>query len=318
MKLPLLYVPTLHRELLPAGLPEDLTILSVWPGLPDTCGTGEGWFRPDLPYTPAQASACLADLAALDADSLSLAGTPDFDGARQARQRASSRQEEKDLAQFARTGTSGSTDTNTSDTTEATAQTVPKSDIPTKETRKWAQNFLLIGWLQEERMLEMDTLLARYRRGAERLTAQLGDGTEHAVDNSENELFSDLLASMQMLLPDDPATLLPSWRFMLDLLAVLLPPEQPLFTADARMVADLAASGLCGEPLPASLLAQLSLNSTVSEKYKLTCGRLPLWNLLGKKPRVDKPWLDTPRLLIVCHSPSTLPEGKNIPNGAHT
>ncbi|MEG2140445.1 MAG: hypothetical protein RRY20_06635, partial [Bilophila sp.] len=90
----------------------------------------------------------------------------------------------------------------------------------------------------------------------------------------------------------------PSWRFMLDLLAVLVPADRPLFTADERMVCALAQAGLCQEPLSEALRTQLALDEASARFF--TYGNLPLWQVLGKEP--DKPWHDTPRLLVVCHS----------------
>ncbi|MEG1610484.1 MAG: hypothetical protein RR317_04810, partial [Bilophila sp.] len=69
---PFILIPTLHRELAPDGLPHN--VLAVWPGLPETQGCLEGYWRPDLPYTPAQAAACLTAFSELDEDSLHQVG----------------------------------------------------------------------------------------------------------------------------------------------------------------------------------------------------------------------------------------------------
>lgn len=70
--------------------------------------------------------------------------------------------------------------------------------------------------------------------GARKLASHLG-----ADDEEETAIHAELLAAMTDLVPEDPAALLPSWRFMLELLSILLPPEAVFCTADDRMAGAL-------------------------------------------------------------------------------
>lgn len=274
----IVYVPILHRELLPSNLPEG--VMTVWPGLPETAASEmeQRLTPPALPYSPREAAACLEDLRRLSEDDLVALSLP-----RSADRNIPSTEEQRALRAFSRTGTTPE---------EA-------SDAVLEETRRWAQRFLLLGWIQEERVLEMASLTARYRAGAARLAARFGNGDESEA--KEDGTLAELFASMNALMPDDAHTLLPSWRFMLDLLGALLPPEIILFTADHRMVQSLTEANLCRKPLPDSVIAGLPNAWSPSILKKLTWGRLPLWKILGKAaPVPDKKWLDAERDLVLC------------------
>ena len=277
----LVYVPTMHREFFPKGLPE--CVRPVWPGLPDGRDgkrNPEEWYAMALPYTSREAAACLADLAQLD--EAGLAALSEAAATFQDRERRA-QQERRDLKRFAATGELRDADGPSS------------AEAP----GRWAQRFLLLGWLQEERVLEMERLAARYRTGAARLASHLGD--------EEEDVFSGLLGMMRELVPDNPALLLPSWRFMLDLLAILLPEDCVLCTADARMGGALVENGLCREPLSPEVSARLPQGWRAPEGWRVTCGEEPLWKLIGKKDRQpDRPWLDRRQLVILCMADDTL------------
>ena len=174
--------------------------------------------------------------------------------------------------------------------------------------RRWAQRFLLLGWLQEERVLEMEQLSARYRAGAEKLAAHLGTrDTEREPADEDADMLSGLLGMMRDLVPEDPATLLPSWCFILDLLAVLLPEGTIACTADQRMAKAFAEAGICQESLSPALLARLPEGWHVPEGYAVTYGEEPMWKLIGKKaPQSDRPWLDRRQLVILCTADDVL------------
>lgn len=269
---PLVYVPLLHRQLLPDGLPEG--VRPLWPGLPSRMKEKDvdGWCDVPLPYSPAEAASCLNDLSRLDDAGLAaLAATP---AARQVAEREAGEREA--LRRFARDG-----------------QTPEGGEGVTLETRRWAQRFLLLGWLQEEHVLEMDRLAERYRAGAQRLAEELGGaGGEGQAD----EAFSGLAAVMRDLIPEDRTQMLPSWRFMLEMFALLLPPEAVACTADARMIAALREAGIEERPLE-DLRGRLpgawgALEATWVEE--------PLWKLLGQtSPQPGRPWLDRRQVVIL-------------------
>lgn len=106
---------------------------------------------------------------------------------------------------------------------------------------------------------------------------------------------------------EDPATLLPSWCFILDLLAVLLPEGTIACTADQRMAKAFAEAGICQESLSPALLARLPEGWHVPEGYAVTYGEEPMWKLIGKKaPQSDRPWLDRRQLVILCTADDAL------------
>lgn len=269
---PLLYVPFLHRELLPSDLPA--CVRPVWPGLPARMKgkDGDGWREIPLPYSPAEAASCLADLSHLDDAGLaSLAATPAV------RQAAGKELREREaLRRFARSGD------------------VSGGENDEEEARRWAQRFLLLGWLQEEHVLEMDQLAKRYRAGAKRLAEQLD---ESCGEGQGAEAFSGLAAVMRDLIPEDRTALLPSWRFMLELFGILLPPDAVACTADTRIIAALNEAGIKGQPLEA-------LRGRLPETWNaLEAGAAwveePLWRLLGVSSQPDRPWLDRRLVMIL-------------------
>lgn len=198
------------------------------------------WHKISLPYTPTEAAACLAELTQLDEAGLA-ALSDTAASSRSTAQKVS--QERDDLKCFAKTGE---------------CREAGKDTVSTEDMRRWAQRFLLLGWLQEERVLEMEQLSARYRAGAEKLAAYLGTrDTEREPADEDAEMLSGLLGMMRDLVPEDPATLLPSWCFILDLLAVLLPEGTIACTADQRMAKAFAEAGICQESLSPALLARL-------------------------------------------------------------
>ncbi len=269
------YVPTMHREFLSETVPAG--VRTVWPGLPDVHGSRRDpslWLTPSsLPFTPSQAASCMAELARLDEN-----GIADLSVSTPAMQAVSRREitEREDLARFARSGK----------TAEGTARSSQRPGG--EELLRWAQHYLLLGWLQEERVLDMDRLAARYRNGARKLASHLG-----ADDEEETAIHAELLAAMTDLVPEDPAALLPSWRFMLELLSILLPPEAVFCTADDRMAGALSDFEVC-DALPPELF------SIPQNGEAASCVRGCVWQLIGRKePDPDRPWLDAERTVIL-------------------
>lgn len=287
----LVYVPTMHREFLPEGFSGYARPL--WPGLPNRYlgqQDPDAWHKVSLPYTPAEAAACLAELEQFDETgiaSLSDTATCSRDSAHRLSQ------ERHDLKLFAETG-------------ERRGE--GKDMASAEDVRRWAQRFLLLGWLQEERVMEMEHLAARYRAGAEKLAVHLGkQGTAAESSDEDAEMLSGLLGMMRDFVPEDPAALLPSWRFILDLSAILLPEGTVACTADQRMAKAFAEAGMCREPLSPAVMARLPEGWHVPAGYAVTCGEEPMWKLIGKKaPQPDRPWLDRRQLMILCTADAVL------------
>ncbi len=267
----LVYAPTMHREFLAGDLPAG--IRTVWPGLPDSPRSRRDpaqWLTPDLPFTPSQAASCAAGLERLDENGIASfsAATPEM--------QASARrelQEQEDLARFARSGEVAAA--------EGASATAGKGAV---ELRRWAQHYLLLGWIQEERVLDMDRLVERYRAGAQKLASHIG-GTEE----EEGSIHAELLSAMNDLVPESPEAFLPSWRLMLELLSILLPAEALLCTADRRMIEGLA-------DLPHTPFS----SETLLRGTEAACVQGPVWKLLGRKePDAERPWLDAGRRVIL-------------------
>lgn len=277
----IVYMPTLHRQFLPQGLPP--MVLPVWPGLPARLkGRPEGWYDMPFPYSPTEAAACLTDLSRLDD-----AGLAAFSAATPAVRRVARLEEEEraDMRRFARSG-------------ELRRQ--PSEEEQEAETRRWAQRFLLLGWLQEEHVLEMGQLTERYRAGAHKLASHLDGAPGDGKAAPAGETFSDLLSMMRDLIPEDPASLLPSWRFMLEMLSILLPPEAVACTADGRVLAVLNESGLHARPLDEGVRARLPRGWADPEGFAASYVEEPVWRLLGQKsPQAERPWLDRKQVVIL-------------------
>lgn len=253
------YIPLLHRELMPPLPPE---VLSFWPGLP-LAAPSATLFLAACPHSPAEAAQCLRDWRSLDAEGLRASaqrpGPPE----------TLSRAEQGALARFA---------------------TGQGDGLPHMPDRALAQRRLLMAWLQEEHVLEIRALAERCRTGAERLAGRLGeDGGEAALPDPANA----------GALAEDAASLLPSWRFVLENMALFLPEGVVLCTADPRMAADLAEAGLCAAE-------QDGLSARCARPVRGE--RLPLWRALGRvRSDPSIPWLDKEALFLVFTPHAPLP-----------
>ncbi len=169
---------------------------------------------------------------------------------------------------------------------EKTAPAVP--GLAEYSLLRWAQYYLLLVWLQEERVLEMRNLSAHYRDGVRRLATHIG------LDDEEGATLPQLFTDMSAPMCDDTPVFLPSWQFMLGLFSLVLPPEIVLCTDDARMIEAVSSLGKCSA-LP------LELQHFFSEtKATISCIHRPAWQLLGRRvPDPDQAWLDTPRTVIL-------------------
>ncbi len=255
--IPLIYIPTLHRELVPPGLPEGIS--TCWPGLPLPDSEREGTFCPDFVWSPVEAAACLEDLKRLEPEAARAALALEAD--MQGRKR---RTEMEDLDVFA--GRIAADD----------------SCVP-RESRIRAQRLLLTAWLQEDRVRDMKELAERYARSAAALAEMLDDGT------GGGEREAPVV---------DAAALLPSWRFVLEQLALFLPPDAVLCSADPAVRDALNEAGLClAEPVPEDLEL---LPPAWRQGIALRAERVSLRRLLGRTGSASgRPWLDRVFLTIL-------------------
>ncbi len=281
---PVVYVPTMHFEFIDEGISEH--VRPVWPGLSARYAGNKDihlWQEIPLPFQPSEASSCLAELSRLDESGLSTLAETEFQLAAE-----DWHSESRALASFAATG-------------ELDGRGEP--DFAAR--RRWAQRFLLLGWLQEERVLEIETLSQKYRAGAEKLASQLGEAGDEDAGAGH---LAELSGMLDELIPEDRSSLLPSWRFMLELYAILLPEGAVVCTADTRMLESFAAAGLCQEKFPEDLRT-LFPHHVGMDNVTLSCGEEPFWKLLGKKSsQSDRPWLDRRQLVILFHKEKAMLE----------
>ncbi len=230
-------VPVLHRGLFPDTPFPDA--VRVCPGLP--AAAGPGYLQVDWPLSPVLAEACLRDAAAFVDSGLSPESIRQLRDAQ--RQTFRLAREGRDLIRALRPGVSEESDAAPPD-------------------HELAQQVLLMAWLQEERLLELESL----HRRADAATARL-----RAVLDGEGDALPD---------PKTPAVdpdLLPAWRTVLEALALFLPEKAVLVSSDPRL-ADLRESGMFRSQRAGSGLFE---------------GVLPLWRAVGLSgSRPGRPWLD--------------------------
>lgn len=275
----LVYVPHLHRESAPSCLPEVVQFLSV--GLTDRPGAGE--LIPDgLPYTPAEARACLRDLldyglsVGREGDLYALAAAADDAEAVAAR-----RSESRALARFADTG-------------ESPAGVPAGEPVPGERLRN-AQKTLLLASYLEERARELDALQERFADGRKGLAQVIG------VEDGDDDFD---LPALDAFTPDLPGSgmdvLRPSWRVVLDNMACFLPDDAAFFTCDHVMLAALREAGVGFEPASVEMLRNFEgLDAALAPKLVQAC--VPLWQALGLSgPQAGRSWLDREMLFIGC------------------
>ena len=194
----LLALPRLHAVLaeeegrrLVSSLPENM--LTLWPGLPEQ---PEKSLLPDLPWTPAQAAACLADFersAREGAHGLAVTHLTVRD--MQSAAAGLSPEEQDALARLQ---------------VMETGEEPEEDDSPTARQlrRESAQRTLLLNWLQEKQYLELNELSRLVASKQAGLAGILGEGR---------------LPKMKELAAEEPPV--PAWRALLDAAAVLLEKE---------------------------------------------------------------------------------------------
>lgn len=257
----IIYVPSLHPALAPAGLPEDL--LFVCPGL-GSCP--ENAFVPaNLPFCSREALAVLSELLALgtefsqNGDLKLMAGQGWLE--REEKRKLDLRAENAALKDFA-------------EGNRWTRTPAGLSDVSQAEQFKNAQKALLLAWEHEEGVLAMRELELQINAGEERLKASLGDGS------GQNALEAPGLAQPEY-----------SWRIILDAFGAFLPEGAALFTAYPPMIDDLRGLGIL-EPLPGNLAGNIPA-WPAELTASLLAAELPLWRILGYAALPgDRPWLE--------------------------
>ena len=250
MEYPLtLSVPVLHRELSAAVFSE---AMHVCPGLAQA--EEAGYARLDWPLSAEKARLFLRDAASLADSGLSPESTRVVrETDRQMSRRIRENRELRDILR------------------QEGASAVKEDE---QQARIQAQQVLLMAWLQEERLMELEALSRRADATAARLTSLLDDGT----DTAHNALFA--LHTVLDL------RLLPSWQTVLEHLAVFLPSGTVLASCDPQMTEFLSETGAL---------------SPVPERPHCQQGTLPLWRAIGlSRAQRERPWLDALHTFIFC------------------
>ena len=164
-----------------------------------------------------------------------------------------------------------------------------------QEALREAQRFLLFAWAQEECLLEIRRLTQRYAYQARRLQDGLRDDAPEDVAACEAWPLRPFVVLNDR---DEEAHLVPSWRPVLERLALFLPVAATLCTRDKRIIEHLHDMNLCqtllervGQECPAALLPL---------RGQLLGERLPVWKVLGyTQAQAGRPWLDVERLFLL-------------------
>ena len=277
---PLIYIPTLHRELAGGSLPGHVLFLD--PGLPQTEQT-PGCYRPHaFPFSRKKASQVLHELLAIG-ETLDVASPS---GSAAARQHQSTigmpSSEEADIVRFSLGKTDHTSDSSTKDDNAAMA----------------AQKVLLLSWDLEERLLEINRLRQDIINAAKPLDESIhGPGAEE-----ENSLFgisAGVPTSVFAALSSLPEAKTPDWRLAVAAIAVFLPKNAVLVTAHPGLRDALQEKNLLA-PLPETIAERL-VRWPASTPGALLWTKSPLWRVLGytDKPE-NSPWLLAEPDILIC------------------
>lgn len=262
----LVYVPTLHKALAPARLPE--TVAFLHPGLPGLNFRAHDLCPGSYPFPPEAARVQLADLLAFGE---SMARTKDGIRIQEENTRLQAAilpvTEKEALAHFSATGKAS----------EASDKGAGTADAPLQSAHK----ALLLTWDLEERLLEIKTLEEKVAMAWAELQSQLHD-TEATSPPPATEA------------PEEAP-----WRATLGAMAAFLPPESILVSGHAELRLHLLEGGML-HPLPEDMAESLPDWDTGLLSATLWA-HLPLWRILGNARAPEaKPWLlQTHDILII-------------------
>lgn len=235
-----------------AGMPEAPAALRLWPGhRPPGGEIPAGWHAPAAyPFSHAEAEACLAAFASLDARDL--AGARDAADRAQQERRAKELGEMADLTAFAESSGEGAS--------------FPRREATARVAAEQAQKLLLWLWLQEERLAELAELASGCVRGLGLLARGFGeeDAPEPAPGAPEAEL------------PLHPG-LIPPWR-PAAASAVLFVDAGTVFFVEGPMRGELLESL---DFRPASEWGE-RLGCAPEDAERLVAAEAPLWRALGR------------------------------------
>ena len=279
------------------GLPADaeketdphwIGALRLWPGLPDA--PAANYFCPDnYPFSPREAQACLGDLQQMGDAALS--GLP-IGATVAGNARAARRTSEMALL-------SGLEKSDGNAEAALAAEAARKEQI----ARTQAQKALLWVWQQEERLVELADLTARFAKNAGGLAASLGvDPDDDLAGMMPDTLTGDLVRLGSPIALD--AGLVPPWRLVTANALYFLPPQAPIIIEgpmreDVLDLLDFAPAperqGLLCAPESAPDSAPAAAGTPLPVAVET---RAPGWKLLGHTRPTGQPPLDQERVWI--------------------
>ena len=269
----LLYVPTLHKELLSFTPPG---VRFMYPGLPGALERDEDWFYPaSYPFSPDEARAALRDMLAFgELHEGGNAGAVGIDT--QLRSVMDSR-ERAQVEEFSERGRQNAT----------AGGGRMEAVLLERQNLVSAQTALLLAWDLEERLLELSALHAEVAAARVKLAASLGSGD---VDEKD-------AAVLALPVPEPLAA--PSWQLTLAALAAFIPENATLVSCHPGMREYLLENGML-TPLPEDTAERLE--GWTSPVLSTTLwASLPLWRILGySRPPEQRPWLLAAPELLLC------------------
>lgn len=270
---PLIYIPTLHYELIDRQLPDGVLLLD--PGLPLTPGCAAVFTPGNYPLSRKEAKEVLSDLLSIG-EALDLSNPKNIDSARAVFSESGiSSEEARNLAAFASQGA-------------PSPMAAPASPLIA------AQKVLLLVWDLEARLVDIHRLQEEIANAAHPLAEALRDPL---IEKS----FSSAIPG---LTPDVPDNAQPDWRLTLSAMAAFIPEDAVLVTAHEDMRASLLDRGML-LPLPEDTAEKLA-NWPGSVKAASLWAKAPLWRVIGHaKPPENAPWLGIAPEILVC--PRTKP-----------
>ncbi len=285
---PLIYAPTMHKELAPFTAPPG--VLFLRPGLPGQQTDADFFLPAAYPFSPAEAKVVLVDLLALG-EAFEVADDPAlWTGAaeRPARVLRSSLSggEKAALGRFATeggyAGTQGASENNT--------------DSPFSA----AQKILLLAWDLEERLLELAALRETIAAAGQTLALSLAANAE---EKDESDRSVPQKAAFFTPPPDGIQNV--DWRLSLAAMAAFLPPESVIVTAHSEMRQSMRDAGML-QPLPEDTAELLDAWPPALRAATLWAN-LPLWRILGHtRPPENKPYLLHAPEILICPTEAPL------------
>jgi len=264
----LVFFPSMHAELVPAGVPEQVRLLDPGAAGSDQRPSPRYWRPEGLPLDAKQSSRFLAE---------SLGFGERF-------------QKPSDLHYFVAAELEDYySQTSMSIRTEFMRESglkshAAKSQDPDKQGALQAQMALLLAWRLEESLLE-------YRQLNQGVNESWGR-FRRIIGLEDDDSGSESVPEMPAASPFEPSDDLVPWPQLLVWFACVLEPEDALVVCDGHILDEWYEDGLSLEPLSEKDLGGYGLDSARPEPFEVCAVRAPAWRLARLSgPEDSRPWL---------------------------